>query len=154
MNCGGTRAGWKAIGPCLRGTRTTTSPIVVLINTEAADADALTVAGNVARVVLQLGEPVLANLPVTPAEVSAYGGTYDRGSDRFRIYAEGSRLRRAVEGSERPPGTLLHQGRGSFAFSTEYPMDRLVFHVVGGRAVGTSEYYNGVFATYSSRVDR
>jgi len=32
-------------------------------------------------------------------------------------------------------------------------MDRLVFHVVDGRAVGSSEYYNGVFAEYSNRVD-
>jgi CubicO group peptidase (beta-lactamase class C family) len=128
--------------------------IVVLVNTEGADADALTVAGNVARVVLQLGEPVLADLPVTPAEATAYGGTYDRSSDRFRIYSEGGHLRRAVEGSERPPGTLLHQGQGSFAFTVEYPMDRLVFHVVGGRAVGSSEYYNGIFAAYSNRVDR
>ena len=127
--------------------------IVVLVNTDDADADALTVAGDVARVVLQLGEPVLADLPVTPTAAAAFSGTYDRSSDRFRIYAEAEHLRRVVEGSERPPGTLRHQGRGSFGFSVGYPMNRLVFHVVGDRAVGTSEYYNGMFAVYSNRVE-
>jgi CubicO group peptidase (beta-lactamase class C family) len=128
--------------------------IAVLVNTEGADADALTVAGNVARVVLQLGEPEMADLPVTTAEATTYAGTYERGADRIRIYPEAGRLRRAIEGSERPPGTLLNQAEGSFAFSAEYPMDRLVFHVIGDRAVGSSEYYNGIFAAYSSRVDR
>jgi CubicO group peptidase (beta-lactamase class C family) len=128
--------------------------IVVLVNTEGADEDALTIAGNVARVVLRLGEPVLADLPVTPKEAAAYAGTYQRSSDRIRIYAEAGHLRRAVEGSERPPGTLLCQAQGSFAFTVEYPMDRLVFHVVGDRAVGSSEYYNGIFAEYSNRVDQ
>lgn len=127
--------------------------IVVLVNTEGAGEDALTVEGNVARVVLELDEPVLADLPVTPAEATTYGGTYQRGPNRFRIYSEAGRLRRAVEGSDRPPGTLMHQGEGSFAFTVEYPMDRLVFHVVDGRAVGSSEYYNGVFAEYSRRMD-
>ncbi len=82
--------------------------IAVLVNTDGADADALTVAGDVARVVLQLGEPVLADLPVTPTEAAAFSGTYDRSSDRFRIYAEAEHLRRVVEGSERPPGMLRH----------------------------------------------
>lgn len=127
--------------------------IVVLVNTEGAGEDALTIAGNVARVVLQLDEPVLADFPVTPADATAFGGTYQRGSNRFRIFSEDGQLRRAVEGSERPPGRLLHQGQGSFAFTVEYPMDRLVFHVAGDRAVGTSEFYNGVFAEYSRRVD-
>ena len=112
--------------------------IAVLVNTEGGEADALTVAGNVAGVVAQLGEPVLADLPVTPAEATAYGGTYQRGPNRFRIYSEAGQLRRVVEGSERPPGKLLHQGEGSFAFTVDYPMDRLVFHVVDGRSVGSS----------------
>jgi hypothetical protein len=103
-------------------------------------------------VVLQLGVPVLADLPVTLAQATAYRGTYQRGPDRFHIYRYAGHLRRAIEGSGRPHRTLLHQGEGSFAFSLEYPMDRLVFHVAGDRAVGTSEYYNGVFAEYSSRV--
>jgi CubicO group peptidase (beta-lactamase class C family) len=128
--------------------------IVVLVNTDGADEDALTVAGNVARVVLELGEPELVDLPVAPADAAAYGGTYQRSADRFRIYPEAGHLRRAVEGSDRPPGKLLHQGQGSFAFTVAYPMNRLVFHVVGERAVGSSEYYNGIFAEYSRRVDR
>jgi CubicO group peptidase (beta-lactamase class C family) len=126
--------------------------IAVLVNTEGGAADALIVEGLVARVVLQLGVPVLADFPVTLAQATAYRGTYQRGPDRFHIYRYAGHLRRAIEGSGRPHRTLLHQGEGSFAFSLEYPMDRLVFHVAGDRAVGTSEYYNGVFAEYSSRV--
>jgi CubicO group peptidase (beta-lactamase class C family) len=126
--------------------------IAVLVNTEGGDADALIVEGYVARAVLQLGEPILADLPVTYGEATAYRGTYQRGPELFHVYPYAGHLRRAIEGSGRPHRKLLHQGQGSFAFSVEYPMDRLVFHVAGDRAVGTSEYYNGVFAAYSSRV--
>jgi CubicO group peptidase (beta-lactamase class C family) len=126
--------------------------IAVLVNTEGGDADALIVEGYVARAVLQLGEPILADLPVTYGEATAYRGTYQRGPDLFHVYPYAGHLRRAIEGSGRPHRKLLHQGQGSFAFSVEYPMDRLVFHVAGDRAVGASEYYNGVFAAYSSRV--
>jgi CubicO group peptidase (beta-lactamase class C family) len=127
--------------------------IAVLVNTDGGDADALTVAGKVARVVLELGEPALADIPVTPVEAASFSGDYRRESERFRIYSEAGRLYREVEGSGRPPGRLLHQGQGRFAFTAEYPMDRLVFHIVDGRAMGTSEYYNGIFAVYSTRAD-
>jgi len=36
----------------------------------------------------------------------------------------------------------------------DWPRDRYVFHVIGGRAVGFSEYYNGMLASYTRRVER
>ena len=47
---------------------------------------------------------------------------------------------------------LLYQGNGAWG-RADYPMDRLVFHTAGGRTVGLSEYYNGVFATYRHALD-
>jgi CubicO group peptidase (beta-lactamase class C family) len=124
--------------------------LVVLVNTDGAAEDALTIEGDVARVVLGLGEPALEDLPLSPPERRRFIGLYEDGSESVRIGEAGGRLERTVEG--RGSRRLLHQGDGVFGWP-EYPMDRFVFHVVNGRARGVSEYYNGLFATYRRAVD-
>lgn len=66
--------------------------------------------------------------------------------------ADESHLRRAVPDSDRPALKLLHEGHHAFG-RADYPLDRLVFHLVGNRALGLSEYYNGIFYEFRNAVD-
>ena len=125
--------------------------VVVIVNTDGAEADALTIEGRIARAVLDLGEPALRDLPLSQDEIQVYSGLFEDGTSRVRFLGEDSRLRRAAQDSSHPPRSMLHQGNGVFGWS-EYPMDRIVFHVAGGRTVGVSEYYNGLFATFRRAV--
>lgn len=121
--------------------------IAVLVNTDGASEDALTIEGRVARIVLGLAEPVLKDLPLSQREIHAFSGRYTDGANEIRVFPREERLLRAIQDSERPPLRLLYQGENTFGWSA-YPMDRAVLHVRDGRAFGYSQYYNGVFASY------
>lgn len=121
--------------------------IAVLVNTDGANEDALTIAGHVAQVVLGLAEPALKDLALSEHDIRRIGGSYGDGTNRLTFFADGTRLMRAVANSAQPPRPLLHQGEGRFA-RADYPMDRAVFHLRGDRCMGVSEYYNGMFATF------
>jgi D-alanyl-D-alanine carboxypeptidase len=121
--------------------------IAVLVNTDNTTEDALLLEGDVARIVLELGEPVLRDLSLTDADMRAFSGVYGEGADRVRIYADGGRLQRLRADGSAPARSLLYQGERTFGW-TLYPLDRFVFHAAGDRILGLSEYYNGVFATY------
>lgn len=125
--------------------------IVVLVNTDRAAEDALTIEGDVARVVLGLGDPALRDLPLTDEEVRAFSGVYGAGSAQVRIVAESGRLYRARAGASQSRQPLLYQGDDAFGHSL-YPLDRFVFHAAGDSMAGLSEYYNGVFAVYRKAV--
>jgi hypothetical protein len=126
--------------------------IAVLVNTDGAAEDALSIEGDIARLVLGLGPAELSEVAQSPAELRAYSGLYGNGTDSIRIFSEGGRLLRESRGSDRAPLSLLYQGNGAWG-RADYPMDRLVFHTAGGRTVGLSEYYNGMFATYRHALD-
>jgi CubicO group peptidase (beta-lactamase class C family) len=125
--------------------------IVVLVNTDNADEDALTIEGAIARVALGLGKPVLKDLRLSKGDAKAFSGVYQDATSRVRISGSPDHLSREVVGGGGGPRALLYQGDGVFGWA-QYPMDRMVYHVQEGRAVGISEYYNGMFATYKRRV--
>jgi hypothetical protein len=127
--------------------------IVVLVNTDNAAEDALTIEGAIARVALGLGAAKLKDLRVPTEDARTLSGTYEDGSSRVRVLRSREDLLRAVEGSEAEPSPLLYQGQGAFGWAS-YPMDRMVFHVRKGRVVGISEYHNGMFATYRRAVGK
>lgn len=129
----------------------TSTTIVVLVNTDGAAEDALTIEGDVARVVLRLARPVLRDEPLSRAEVGAFSGLYADGTGSIIVEDGGDGMRRVIPNDARPPRALRYQGEGVFGWS-EYPLDRLRFHRVGDRAIGLSEYYNGIFATYRHAV--
>jgi D-alanyl-D-alanine carboxypeptidase len=124
--------------------------IAVLVNTDAAAVDALTIESDVARVVLGFDD-TLQDRALSADEIQDFSGSYDDGSVRVLISTDGGRLLRATEGSARPPQQLLYQGGRAFAWRA-YPLDRFVFHAAAGETVGMAEYYNGVFATYRRAV--
>ena len=140
---GGQQTYWSTVAAYPRDGVT----IAVLVNTDGAPEDALTIEGNVARLVLGLGAAQLREVAPSRAELRACSGRYGNAADSIRIFSEGGRLLREVPGGNRAPLPLLYQGNGAWG-RADYPMDRLVFHTAGGRTVGLSEYYNGVFATY------
>jgi CubicO group peptidase (beta-lactamase class C family) len=121
--------------------------IVVLANTDDAATDALTIEGQIARAVFGVEEPALGDVAVPPATLRTLSREYEDGTGRIRISVAGARLQHGVVDRSRPPRLLLFQGDHTFSWA-EYPMDRLIFHESRGQAVGLSEYYNGMFATF------
>lgn len=128
--------------------------VAVLVNTRGGDVGALQVEGDVARTVLGLGNPVLKDDLLVPEQQQKYLGTYvgDRGSWRYHIVADGHRLARVWAGDTTSARPLLYQGEDTFG-RADWPMDRFVFHVRDGRALGYSAYYNGLFDGYYRRVE-
>lgn len=127
--------------------------VAVLVNTRRGDVGALVVAGEVARVVLDLGPPTLADHSLTPEAQRIYMGTYvgDRGAHRFRVISDDERIARMPVGTPSSKLPLLNQGAHAFGRS-DWLMDRFVFHIVGERAVSYAMYYNGVFDGFYLRV--
>lgn len=125
--------------------------IAVLVNTDGAAEDALTIEGRIARAVIGLDEPRLQDIALSTEDIGRFSGLYTDGATTVRLYEEGGRFLRAVQNSDRDPRALVHQGHAHFGWS-EFPMDRLVVHVKGDQVLGLSEYYNGVFATFRRPV--
>lgn len=129
--------------------------VAVLVNTRFGDVGALMIEAEIARLVLGLGEPKLADLPLDPEAAALYLGTYagDRGGWRYHIVSRDERLARVWAADDttsvRP---LLYQGNNVFGRS-DWPMDRFVFHLTGSQAHAYSVYYNGLFGGFYRRVD-
>ena len=126
--------------------------VAVLTNTDGSAVDALHVFGAAATAALNLPEIALDDRPVTADEQASYAGTYDGSDTVIHIQPAGPRLRRVVGDDEETALILQRQGPRVFG-RTDYPLDRLIFHVPDKEAVGFSVYYNGFFATYHPRVD-
>jgi len=124
--------------------------LVVLVNTDGAADDALTIEGELARVVLDLADPALQDLPLSPQEAVLFSGSFEDGSGCVRILEKDGHLERMLEGGA--SRRLKYQGGATFGWRA-YPMDRFVFHLRNGRVVGLSDYFNGVFAAYRRAVD-
>jgi hypothetical protein len=119
--------------------------VAVLVNTDGAAEDALTIEGQIARVLFAPEDPAPSALPLTAEEIRLFSGSYQDGSDVVRVYGNDGELRYAAQGDDPSPQTLTFYGDATFGWA-RYPLDRLVFRVEGGRVVGLSEYYNGMFA--------
>ncbi len=129
--------------------------IVVLVNTDGSRENAWVLEGRIARAVLQLGPPRVAERPITPNELSPYTGRYEdvRGGRQFLVSIEDGHLQVAVLNDERPATPLVHLGDHTFGFP-DAPTDYLTFHMQDGRAEGYSLYFDGLFFNYRQRVDR
>ena len=129
--------------------------VAVLMNTRSSEGDALVIEAEVARLVLGLGEPTLADHPLGPVAAAPYLGTYvgDRGGWRYHVVRDGDRLARVWADDTTSVRTLLHQGRHVFG-RADWPMDRIVFHVAEGQAIAYSVYYNGLFGGLYQRTER
>lgn len=128
--------------------------IAVLINTRSSESDALVIEAEIARLVLDLGDPTLLDLPLDPEAATPYLGTYvgDRGDWRYHVVADGDRITRVWADDATSTRPLLYQGDHSFG-RADWPMDRFEFHVHDGRALGYSVYYNGLFGGLYRRVE-
>lgn len=126
--------------------------VAVLVNTRFGDVGSLIVEGEVARVVLGLGTPTLADHALTPEAQQIYLGTYvgGRSATRYRIISDGGRIARVRPEPSSAKLSLLYQGDHSFG-RADWPMDRFVFHVGDAEAQSYSAYYNGVFDGYFLR---
>jgi CubicO group peptidase (beta-lactamase class C family) len=125
--------------------------IGVLVNTDGAAVDALVVEHSVARAVFELRPPVLDDLPILPAQRAQLAGRYGHeGGQIDLVSTDGVLLVTHTHGPARPKRLFL-QADGDFGYEA-YPADRLKVHRRRGRPVGLSEYYNGMFALYRSRV--
>jgi hypothetical protein len=128
--------------------------VVVLLNTIDAKIDALTVAGRLAEVVLDLPAPEL--VPVATVHGPKFEGDYigwGEGTEpsRSRVVEarDGTKLERLD--SRMSIVRLIPLGSDSFG-RAGWPRDRVRFHVLKGVATGYSEYYAGLFAAYHCRV--
>lgn len=128
--------------------------IAVLINTDRTDRDAWIIEGEIARMVLGAGSPEALPEEGLPT-FSPYLGEYEGGRTRrhFSIAESGQHLVVVERDADREPIRLQYVGEHSFTFS-DAPMDRLVFDVQDGTAMGYSMYYDGFFADFRRRVDR
>jgi len=149
----GHTGGWNTFWSTLAYYPSDDIAIVVLVNTEGGAEDALTVEGKVARVVFDLGGRAASDQPVPPDVARALSGEYQDEDGRVQIFAQKDRLLRKIENSERPAINLLYKGDYIFG-RPDYPLDRVVFHVLEGRSLGLSEYYNGIFYQFSPALDR
>lgn len=128
--------------------------IAVLVNTRFGEVGALMIEAEVARLVLGLGKPTLANLPLDPKAQARYLGTYvgDRGDWRYHIVADDERLARVSAEDTTSVTPLLRQNGHAFG-RADWPMDRFVFHFQDDRARAYSIYYNGLFGGLYRRIE-
>lgn len=149
----GHTGGWNSFWSALVYFPVDDIAIVVLVNTEDSAEDALTIEGKVVAAVFEMGVRADADVPVPPDVARALSGDYQGEDGRVEISVQHDRLLRKLEDSERPALKLLYKGDSIFG-RPDYPLDRIVFHVVDGRSLGLSEYYNGVFYQFSPILDR
>jgi CubicO group peptidase (beta-lactamase class C family) len=149
----GHTGGWNSFWSTLAYYPVDDIAIVVLVNTDNSAEDALTIEGKVAEVVFEMGNRVPADLPLPPGIARMLSGDYQGEDGRVQILEKEDHLSRKIGGSERPAVNLLYKGDYIFG-RPDYPLDRVLFHVVDGKSLGLSEYYNGVFYRYIPALDR
>jgi hypothetical protein len=103
--------------------------IAVLANHETAQA--ANISNQLSRIVLGLGEPVVRDVAVPPAQRVRYPGTYDIGGVRIRVLEEGGRL--VIQGFWPSPMRLLATGDDEFRAQAD-PSVRVVFRIDNDRA--------------------
>lgn len=126
--------------------------IVVLVNTDKTNSDAITIIGHVALQVLGLSWPNLKEQEKKQEELSRFVGDYqyyEYGSTlEYRSYylsKEDSHLHRKGTGSDSKGEKLYYLGNAQFA-PEHYPMDRIVFVKDStGQVVAYKDYWNGFF---------
>ena len=124
--------------------------IAVLANGSGGAADAVTLQAKIAAAYFQLPPLIASALP--PNIAQAVSGTFTDGTTTV-CFADGpTGVTRRTAGSRQPPRPLLYQGNGIFG-REDYPLDRLVFQIDGGRAVGHRVYYDGFFAELLFHVE-
>jgi CubicO group peptidase (beta-lactamase class C family)/pimeloyl-ACP methyl ester carboxylesterase len=84
----------------------------------------------IARAVLGLPEPAMAEVPIAAAELQRYLGTYDTGNFPLEVAEAAGRLRIEIKG----PIALRHLGGHTFASDSDPDAVRLIFSMVVGRA--------------------
>jgi hypothetical protein len=148
---GGNRSTWAILAHYPDDAMT----IAVLVNTDGSPDDAWVLEGRIARAMLELGPPRLAERRITPAELSAYAGRYEdvRGGRQFDVGSRDGRLQVTTLNDSRPGTPLVHVGNHTFAFP-DAPTDFLSFHMRNGRAEGYSLFFDGLYFNYRQRVDR
>jgi hypothetical protein len=142
----GHTGGWNSFWSALVYYPVDDIAIVVLVNTENSAEDALTIEGKVATAVFEMGNRV------APDIARALSGNYQGEVERVQILGEKGYLLRKTENGESPAINLLYKGDYIFG-RPDYPLDRVVFHVLDGRSLGLSEYYNGIFYRFSPALD-
>ncbi len=148
---GGNRSTWAIVAHYPGDALT----IVVLVNTNGTRENAWILEGRIAQSLLELGPPEIQERPIALDALSPYTGHYEdvRRKRQFLVTAEEEGLKLATLGDERPATTLVHLGNHTFGFP-EAPMDRLVFYMNEGEALGYSLYYDGLFFNYRQRLNR
>jgi D-alanyl-D-alanine carboxypeptidase len=123
--------------------------VAVVANGTGSDTDAATLQAAVAARLL--GDRPAVRRLVPARFAAAVAGDYRRGDAITCIQRTWSGLSRVRPTSTAPPTELLHQGAGHFVRG-DFPLDRIVFQVEDGRALGYSVYYDGFFAEYWTRA--
>jgi CubicO group peptidase (beta-lactamase class C family) len=121
--------------------------VVVLTNTE--DANASRLAQRIARLVFDIPEPAVRDLPLTAAERAPYEGAYQLRTLRLRVFSRGDSLFAQAEGQS--AFRLLAQGGHDFVAAFD-PDTHATFEVEGGRARALAWTQGGV-TTRAPRVD-
>jgi CubicO group peptidase (beta-lactamase class C family) len=103
--------------------------VAVLTNNEAANA--ANIANQLSRIVLDLEQPTIRDLTMTPAERALYTGSYDTGGLQIHVLDDDARL--MIEGLGNAPMRLLAQGNHEFRARFD-PSVRVVFRVENQRA--------------------
>ena len=122
--------------------------VAVVANGTGSGVDAATLQVTVAAAVLGHRS---SERPLPWSLAQAVTGSYRRGAATTCVIRTEHGLGRVRPGSTTPPTALLYQGAAHFARS-DFPLDRIVFQVEGGRSLGYSVYYDGFFAEYWTRA--
>ncbi len=127
--------------------------IVVFVNTDATQANAMTIEGDVALEVLGLGLPDLQKIEVLGGDLHKYTGEYisiGRNINRhssmtfFQNENDGFLYRKRT-GSDTEGQRVFHLGNGIFTHE-KYPTDRIVFDFDNnGHVISFRDYYSGFF---------
>ncbi len=121
--------------------------VAVLDNSESGSAERL--AERMARVALDVPQPVVRDLPLTAADRARYSGSYRLGEMAIRVVAQGDSLvaQAAGQGAFR----LRYQGQHAFVASFDETV-RIEFQVAGDRATGFTLHQGGT-TQRAARVD-
>lgn len=135
----GMAGGWAAVAhyPDQRMT------IAVVGNGGGGTHDAITLQAKLAATLLS--QNALRNDEVEDSIRAALPLVFEAGETRMCYGWGPTGVTRRSAGSSAPPRAMLHQGAGVFA-RADYPLDRYVIQVAGGRPLAHRVYYDGFFA--------
>jgi len=123
--------------------------LIVVVLTNSEDANASRLAQRIARIVFDIPEPTVRDLPLTAAERAPYQGTYQLRTLRLRIFSRGDSLFGQAEGQS--AFRLLAQGGN--AFVAAFDADTHADFVVEGARARALDWTQGGVTTRAPRVD-